>query len=272
MRIAICGSLAFAKEMLEVKSKLESEGNIVTLPKNVERYADGTIDVENKWEKVQLDVIKKYFDEIKNSDAILVVNKDKNGIKNYIGGNGLIEIAFAHVNNKKIFLLNPIPEMHYSDEIKSMNPIILNRDLSKINPENPDRKLPGVGVGVIVMKDGKILLGKRINAHGGNTWAFPGGHLEFFEKFEECAKREAMEETGIKIKNAKLLTVTNDILKDDKKHYATVFVTADYAEGEVANREPHKYEEWKWFDKLNIPNPLMLPIQNLIRQFPEVLK
>jgi len=57
---------------------------------------------------------------------------DKNGIGNYIGGNTLIEMAFAHVLNKKIFLLNPVPEISYKDEIIAMQPIILNGNLEKI--------------------------------------------------------------------------------------------------------------------------------------------
>jgi 8-oxo-dGTP diphosphatase len=60
---------------------------------------------------------------------------------------------------------------------------------------------PKVGVGVFIIKDKKILMGKRINSHGEGTWSLPGGHLEFFETFEDCAKREVMEETGLKISN-----------------------------------------------------------------------
>jgi hypothetical protein len=75
---------------------------------------------------MKLDVIRKYFHEIKEVDAILVLNYTKNGIENYVGGNSLIEMAFAHVLNKKIFLLNPIPKMNYSDEIESFFPVVLN--------------------------------------------------------------------------------------------------------------------------------------------------
>jgi predicted RNA-binding protein with PUA domain len=62
----------------------------------------------------------------------LVVNEDLNGIKGYIGGNSFLEMGFAHVLNKKIFLLNPISEMGYEDEIVAMKPVILNGDLDKI--------------------------------------------------------------------------------------------------------------------------------------------
>jgi len=85
--------------------------------------------------KIQLDVIKSYFQKIKEQDAIFVINKDKNNVKNYVGGNSLIEIAFAHVLEKKIFLLNPIPEVNYSDEIEAMNPIVLDGNLNLIDGE-----------------------------------------------------------------------------------------------------------------------------------------
>lgn len=132
MKIAICGSMCFGKEMLELKKSLESNGHKVIVPENTEAYANGTIEIENKWEKIELDVIKSYFKKIKKQDAIIVMNIDKNNIKNYIGGNSLIEIAFAHVLDKKVFLLNSVPKLNYSDEIEAMNPIILNGDINLI--------------------------------------------------------------------------------------------------------------------------------------------
>ena len=133
MKIVICGSMAFSQSMLETKKTLENNGHEVVVPHNAEKYADGTIAIENKWEKIEGDLIRNYFNEIKNTDAVLILNQTKNNIANYIGGNGLIEMAFAHVLDKKLFLLNPIPQgMSYSDEIEAMRPIILNGDLSKI--------------------------------------------------------------------------------------------------------------------------------------------
>ena len=64
---------------------------------------------------------------------MLVLNYDKNDVKNYIGGNALMEIGFAYVLNKKIFLLNPIPDIpYYKTEIESVRPIIINGDLGNI--------------------------------------------------------------------------------------------------------------------------------------------
>ncbi|MFA5019604.1 MAG: hypothetical protein WC533_00740 [Candidatus Pacearchaeota archaeon] len=132
MKIAICGSMTFAKEMLKVKEELKEQHHEVIIPANTDKYANGIINIEDKWEKIELDVIRTYFEKIKKTDAILVINKDKNNINNYIGGNSLIEIAFAHVLNKRIFLFNPIPKMNYSDEIEAMKPVILNGDLTKL--------------------------------------------------------------------------------------------------------------------------------------------
>lgn len=65
-------------------------------------------------------------------DAILVMNYDRRGVKNYIGGNTLMEIGFAHILGKKIFLLNPVPDMHYKSEIEAVEPIILDGDMAGI--------------------------------------------------------------------------------------------------------------------------------------------
>ncbi|MFH1637982.1 MAG: hypothetical protein ABIB71_06160 [Candidatus Woesearchaeota archaeon] len=132
MRIAICGSVAFAKDMLDTKQKLEEMCHTVKVPMNLEKYVTGSVKVEDKWEKLEHDVIKAYYKVIKNSEAILVMNKDKNDIENYVGGNTLIEIAFAHVLDKKIYFLNPIPQMSYTGEIEFMSPVILDGDLTRI--------------------------------------------------------------------------------------------------------------------------------------------
>lgn len=125
---------------------------------------------------------------------------------------------------------------------------------------------PKVGVGVIVIKGGKILLGKRKNSHGSGHWSFPGGHLEFGESWVECAVRETMEETGLTIKNIRFGTVSNDIFASEEKHYITIFMLADYDSGELAVMEPDKCEKWEWFDWDDLPQPLFIPIQNLVKQ------
>lgn len=124
---------------------------------------------------------------------------------------------------------------------------------------------PSVGIGVIVTKNRLVLMGKRKNAHGEGSWHFPGGHLEFGESWEECAKREVEEETGVKITNLRFGTVTNDIFKEEQKHYITIFVIADYVSGIVETKKPNKCDGWKWISWDDLPTPLFLPIQNLLK-------
>jgi len=126
-------------------------------------------------------------------------------------------------------------------------------------------KRPKVGVGVIIKKNGQMLMGKRKNAHGDGTWAPPGGHLEWCESPEECAVRETLEEAGIKIKNVQPWFYTNDIFENGAKHYATLFVIADYDTGEPQVMEPDKCEGWDWFDWHDLPKPLFLTIENLLK-------
>ena len=125
---------------------------------------------------------------------------------------------------------------------------------------------PKVGVGVIIMKDGKFLLGKRKNAHGEGSWAFPGGHLEFNETPEQCAIRETEEETGLILDNIVQVEFTNDIFEKENKHYITLFVLAKEFKGDVKIMEPNKCEKWEWFSWDDLPNPLFLTIENLIKK------
>jgi len=136
MKIVICASMSASKKIMEVKEELEKTGHKVVIPSGSEQYANGSLPPESWKEsvanKIHGDLLRKYYNEIKESDAVLVVNIDKNGVENYIGGNTFLEIGFAHILNKKIFLLNDIPNVGYKDEIIAIQPIILNGDLSKI--------------------------------------------------------------------------------------------------------------------------------------------
>jgi len=139
MKITICGSSMFKNEMVDYKQKLQALGHEVIVHPHYEAFARGEeqelrnrIETEHAALKKENNYIKWYYNAIVESDAILVLNFDKKGITNYIGGNTLMEIAFAHVNNKKIFLLNDVPEISYRDEIHAMYDVILNGNLSDI--------------------------------------------------------------------------------------------------------------------------------------------
>lgn len=122
---------------------------------------------------------------------------------------------------------------------------------------------PKVGVGVLVIKDSKILLGKRRNSHGSGAWAPPGGHLEFGESFEDCAKREVLEETGLKVLSIRNFGFTNDVFVRENKHYVTIFMLVDSFMGEPQVLEPQKCEGWSWFDLDSLPEPLFTSLKNL---------
>lgn len=145
MKIVICASVDFTYKIKEIKDELEQLGHQTHIPYMTKKILASEVSMEDflkekeKYgdtvfrETASEDLIKRYYNKIKNSDAILIVNVDKKGIKNYIGGNSFLEIGFAYVLDKKIFLLNPIPDMLYKDEIIATKPIVINGDLSKIN-------------------------------------------------------------------------------------------------------------------------------------------
>ncbi|MBN1181721.1 MAG: hypothetical protein JXB49_05490 [Bacteroidales bacterium] len=150
MKITICSSVEFTPQIIEVKEQLESLGYEVNIPHLTEKIIKKEMTFEdyissrqihggdiNLRKSESIDLIKRYWDFIKNSDAILVINESKKGIQNYIGGNTLMEMGFAYGHRKKIFLFNPVPErserMHYVDEIINMKPIIINKNLKEIS-------------------------------------------------------------------------------------------------------------------------------------------
>lgn len=140
MRITIIGSSKFAKEMVDYKNQLIALGHEVNLHDHYHALAKGDMkdtrarmDVEHAKVKIENNYHKYHYHEIANlSDAVLVLNYDKDDIKNYIGGNTLMEMGIAYVLDKRIFLLNPIPEMSYTEEIISLEPFIVDGDITKI--------------------------------------------------------------------------------------------------------------------------------------------
>jgi 8-oxo-dGTP diphosphatase len=125
-----------------------------------------------------------------------------------------------------------------------------------------------VGVGVLVVHQGLLLLGKRRGSHGAGHWAPPGGRLEFGEALEDCACRELAEETGLAARQVELGPYTNDVFITDggiAQHFLTVYVVARSPQGTPRNLEPEKCEGWAWFGWDALPAPLFLPMQNLLR-------
>jgi len=127
-------------------------------------------------------------------------------------------------------------------------------------------KRPVVGVAAVICHGRSVLMGKRIGAAGSGTWAFPGGHLEGGETFKEGAIREAEEETGIQLDGAEFWLVENVFYPDDH-HCVTIFMVAQLPrDQEAVNMEPDKCEGWEWFPWDELPEPLMLGIQQVVDQ------
>jgi len=122
---------------------------------------------------------------------------------------------------------------------------------------------PGVGVAVFVKKDGKVLLQKRIGAHGAHTWGLPGGHMEYGEMPEQTAAREAKEEVNAEIKNARVVGITNDFMPHDQKHYITIFMEAEYSGGEIKANDS-SVSEIRWCEADKLPSPLFIPLKNFV--------
>lgn len=125
---------------------------------------------------------------------------------------------------------------------------------------------PLVGVGVVVHRDGKILLGRRRASHGAGCWSLPGGHLEFGETPQACAYREVLEETGLRLSFVQDGPWVNSVFEHEQKHYITIFMLADAPDGEPQRREPDKCDGWQWFAPGDLPTPLFLPLTQLIEQ------
>ncbi len=123
-----------------------------------------------------------------------------------------------------------------------------------------------VGVGVMVIKDGKVLLGRRKGSHGEGMFAWPGGHLEYMEKIEDCARREVKEETGMEIMNVRFLRLMN--LKEyAPKHYVDIGVIAEWKFGEPRVCEPDRCDGWDWYDLDALPSPLFSAIPSYLEAY-----
>ena len=137
MKIVICGSMSHSKGMLRLEEGLLLMGHEVVLPEHTREYAlMDTLDkvvTESARNKINEDLIRGYYRKIEENDAILIANFTKNGIEGYIGGNAFLEMGFAYVLEKGIYLLNPLPDIHYRDEIVAMQSPVINGDLDLIN-------------------------------------------------------------------------------------------------------------------------------------------
>lgn len=120
---------------------------------------------------------------------------------------------------------------------------------------------PKVAVTVLVFKDGKVLLGKRIKT-GSGMFNSPGGHLDFGESFTDCAIRETREEADIEISNVSFVCLNNVVGERYGGHYVVLTLRADWLSGEALNCEPERCEGWGWYNLDQLPSPLTPATEN----------
>lgn len=140
--ITICASAAFYKEVVQLAETLEKQGYTVLIPdtaRKMQQANDFDVSHYKTWFGDAKDYHKKtalmrgHFDKVAVGDAILVVNSEKHGVKGYIGGNVLMEMALAFHLHKPIYVLNPLPvDSPLEEEIIGLEPIVINNDLTKL--------------------------------------------------------------------------------------------------------------------------------------------
>jgi len=136
-----------------------------------------------------------------------------------------------------------------------------------------EKKKVGVGFGVMILKDGKLLLGRRHEdpekasslLNGAGKWTMPGGKLDFGETFENGAKREVLEETGMSLNNMEVICVNQDIV--ESAHFITIGLFSDDFSGEPKVMEPDEITEWRWFDLDNLPSPMYFPSAKVLENY-----
>lgn len=126
-------------------------------------------------------------------------------------------------------------------------------------------KRPIVGIGIMIMDNDKVLLGKRKKCYGEDTWSFPGGHLEFGESLIEAAKREVKEETGLDVDELEFISLNNDIMYG--RHAVTIGFKANKFFGEVKSSEPDKFNEINWVNINELPSPLLDSTEKMIKAY-----
>lgn len=128
-----------------------------------------------------------------------------------------------------------------------------------------DKQRPGIGVAVVIFRDGKILIGEDFTKGEVAVYGVPGGHWESGESLAEAARREVMEEAGIAIKNMKLVSIYDFYRPDKNKSYVTIGFSADYDSGELRD-EGESRKNWKWIPPEEIPETTFEPDKILINR------
>lgn len=119
----------------------------------------------------------------------------------------------------------------------------------------PGRNFPGVGTGLAILRDGKLLLYRRTRPPEAGHWNIVGGKIDHLEHSYDAARREAEEETGLSIGTVQFLCLSEQIFSDERQHWLSlIYETSDFT-GEPKVTEPEKLPEFGWFDLDALPQP-----------------
>lgn len=136
MKIFICASKHFYDRIPPIKAELEDKGHVLTMPNSYDDpFKEEEVKKLSKEDHIEwkAQMIRDHEPKIRANDAILVLNFEKKGVPNYIGGATFLEIFEAWKLGRKVFLYNNIPENIFTDELVGINPVVINGDLSRIN-------------------------------------------------------------------------------------------------------------------------------------------
>lgn len=128
----------------------------------------------------------------------------------------------------------------------------------------PGLDFPGLGVGLAILRDGKLLLCRRMKAPEAGRWNIVGGKVDHMEPAELAARREAAEETGLAIGTIRYLGMTEQRIEADRQHWVSLLYVTDDTTGEPQLTEPDKLSEIGWFDLDNLPQPLSVFTQAIL--------
>lgn len=128
----------------------------------------------------------------------------------------------------------------------------------------PGLDFPGLGVGLAILRDGKLLLCKRMKAPEAGHWNIVGGKVDHMEPAEIAARREAEEETGLSIGSIRYLGTTEQLIEADRQHWVSLLYVTDHTTGEPQLTEPDKLSAIGFFDLGDLPQPLSVFTQAVL--------
>ena len=120
----------------------------------------------------------------------------------------------------------------------------------------PGIDVPGLGCGLAILREGKLLLYRRLRAPEAGSWNIVGGKIDHMERAIDSARREAQEETGLRIGTIDLLCISEQIIEDEGQHWLSLIYVCEDFSGEARVVEPEKLPEFGWFPLDALPAPL----------------